>query len=118
MRRNEIYELLHRQYDLKEMICLADITSEEKRRELNNKGYNFGYTAREWEAKFPEISAKYLFGGKSLVYPAQLIYYDSEHYIAFFTNVFGQQRLSCPEDDEKGGHQSGGQGGHSGLVQP
>lgn len=43
-----IYEKLNQQNSLDNLVCIADITSEKKIKELEEDGYYPGFTAQRW----------------------------------------------------------------------
>lgn len=91
--KGTLYSAINRQASLSAMKCLADVTSEKKRQELEREGYAFGFTAKSWAKRFHGINPRYILCTKSEVLPSELYYYDSERYICFAMHIFGGQIL-------------------------
>lgn len=89
-----IYAELNRQYSLNDMVCIADIASEEQLQTLAQNGYYAGFTAESWAKNYPSIDAKNIFCLKTILFPMDLLYLDMEHYICFHTRIYDGKFLS------------------------
>lgn len=98
----EVFDRLNRQNTLDEIVRVSDVTSAEKKAQLEEESYLVGFTAEEWAKRFPKIPADKVVCPKSVLYPASLVYYDPAKAVCFQLHPFsGMPLQSEPMTDEE-----------------
>ncbi len=85
---SNIYSMLNRQLNLADMRCLNEITSKDKLKTAEYRGYLFGFTVRTWAKRFPGINPKYVYCTRQHALPSELYYYDPDRYICFALRIY------------------------------
>lgn len=99
---SNIYEKLNQQYSLSDVVRISDVTSVEGKEWLTAKGYPVGFTAEEWQKRFPRIPADKVICPKSVLFGASLMYYDKKKAICFPLRIINGEVLSLrPMSDEE-----------------
>ena len=96
-----IYEKLNQQNSLDNLVCIADITSEKKIKELEEDGYYPGFTAQRWRESFPSIDVNKIYCPKTYLFPAALIYLDWGQYIYINTMMTNGQYIKSNDTFEE-----------------
>ena len=65
---------------IKNLVCVAEVTSEQERENLNHKGYLATFKADEWRTTFPRINVENIFYNTGI---EPIFYFDKENYILF-----------------------------------
>lgn len=96
---NSIYEKLYEQSNIEDMICLADVVTEEQRLAWNQEKYEISYTKSSWEQTYPTIPAKFIYYPKKCLFSSDALYIDLDHYTIFHTGLYGTNFLFPGEND-------------------
>ncbi len=85
---HEIYEKLYKQYSVEKVVFLSEITSPERKEELEKEKYFAGFTADEWAREYPEIPADKVCCPQSKLFISNLMYYDKDKYICMYLPIY------------------------------
>lgn len=90
----DIHKMLAQEFSLEQAVCIADVGSQKQKEALQKNGYPNILSKNEWIAQFPSISPQKIFCLKSSIGIASLLYLDTQHYISFFTHIYGDQAIA------------------------
>ena len=91
------YMDLNHQNSLEDMVCLKDVKTEKKLKELQKDGYFVGFTVDQWKSSYPSINPRFIWCRKTEMFPQSLLYYDKKHHICFDTSIVNGRMLMPPK---------------------